>query len=359
MEAIQKSELLELQLVVTGAHLSPEFGLTYRDIEADGFTIDRKVEMLLSGDTQSAAGKSLGIGVIGFCDALTDLEPDMILVLGDRYELLSSCAAALMLGIPIAHIGGGDHGSGTIDNLVRHAVTKLANFHFVTNELALRSVIQMGENPESVVNVGSLALDSVKNSVNISRQNLAMELSINPLRAWLLVNYHPLTDRSGSSEIELKELQSAVSKLSDSYEIIWTGPNADSGHGKVFTEILRSVEMNENIHFFKNLGLNFLSVLSESVAVIGNSSSGIYEAPLVGTPTIDLGSRQAGRVCGSSVVRIPPSSHKIIEAVKLCQSGSLRFEDYPYGFDTSAPQILSEIENLESVQVIKDFYHVN
>jgi GDP/UDP-N,N'-diacetylbacillosamine 2-epimerase (hydrolysing) len=359
MEGIRDSELLELQLVVTGAHLSPEFGLTYLDIEADGFTIDAKVEMLLSGDTRKAAGKSLGIGVIGFCDTLTALEPDMMLVLGDRYELLSSCAAALMLGIPIAHIGGGDHGSGTIDNLVRHAVTKLANFHFVTNELAHRSVIQMGENPESVVNVGALALDNVKSSVNISRQHLGMALSINPHRAWLLVNYHPLTDQSGSSEIELKELQSAVIELSDSYEIIWTGPNADPGHGTVLTEILQSAEMDENIHFFNNLGLNFLSVLSESVAVIGNSSSGIYEAPLMGTPTIDLGSRQAGRVCGSSVLRIPSSSHQIIEAVKTCQSGSLRFDDYPYGSDASAPKIVAEIENREFVQVIKEFFHVN
>ena len=359
MAGIWDSELLELQLAVTGAHLSPEFGLTYKDIEADGFTINRKVEMLLSGDSRVAAGKSLGLGVIGFCDALAELQPDLVLVLGDRYEILSSCSAALMLGIPIVHLGGGDHGNGTIDNLVRHAVTKLAHVHFVTNELARRTVIQMGETVETVINVGALAIDSIMNSVRIDRSSLATELLIDPDRPWLLVNYHPLTDQSGSSEFELSELQSALSQLSESYEIIWTGPNADSGHSDVLAGIHESVEKNNHIYFFKNLGPNYISILAESAMVIGNSSSGIYEAPLVATPTIDIGLRQAGRVCGSSVLRIRPVSGQIIAAIENCRMELLKFDDYPYGEGPSAPKIVSGIEKLGPIEVIKEFRHVD
>ena len=280
MRAIQIDEHLKLQIVVTGMHLSPEFGLTYRVIEEDGFTIDEKVEMLVSSDSCVGIAKSIGLGVIGFADAFYRLQPDILVILGDRYEIFAAAQAALVARIPIAHIAGGDITEGAVDEAIRHSISKMSHLHFVTNEASAKRVRQLGENPKYIFNVGSTGLDSIKNMKLLDKKELEAELDFRFKARNLLVTFHPVTLDEVPSVAQMRELLKALDGLDDETGIIFTGANADSEGRQLNQMIIEFVKNHPNAKYFQSLGqLRYLSTISHVDAVVGNSSSGIYEVP--------------------------------------------------------------------------------
>ena len=254
MKAIHEDADLQLQVIATNMHLSPEFGLTYRDIEKDGFKIDKKVEMLLSSDTPNATAKSVGLGAIGFADAYEDLRPDMIVVLGDRYEILSAVSTALFYKIPIVHLHGGEITEGAYDDCIRHAITKMSHLHFTSTEEYRSRVIQLGEQPERVFNVGAIGIENIKNVPLMSKDELEKSLGFTIGDKCLLVTYHPVTLENSSAEEQSKNLLAALDTLKD-YRIIFTMPNSDTNGRIIMQEIEKYVEKNrERAVAFKSLG---------------------------------------------------------------------------------------------------------
>jgi UDP-N-acetylglucosamine 2-epimerase (non-hydrolysing)/GDP/UDP-N,N'-diacetylbacillosamine 2-epimerase (hydrolysing) len=303
MKEIQTDTDLQLQLIVTGMHLSPEFGLTYRTIEEDRFTIDAKVEMLLSSDTPVGIAKSIGLGVIGFADAIERLKPDIIVVLGDRYEILAAVQAALVARIPVAHIHGGETTEGLIDEAIRHSITKMAQIHFVAAEPYRKRVIQMGENPERVFNFGAPGLDNIVNLklLNLSEFEQSIGFKLGVLN--FLVTFHSVTLSENGPEFAMTELFAAFDCFPDA-KIIFTKPNSDTDGRRIVHMIDDYVAKNPNKAIaFVSLGqLRYLSAVKHVDLVIGNSSSGLIEVPALKKPTINIGERQAGRLKASSVV---------------------------------------------------------
>jgi len=321
MQEIKDDSNLKLQTIVTGMHLSPEFGSTYQDITTDGFSIDAKVEMLLSSDTPNGIVKSMGLGIIGFSDALDNLSPDIVVVLGDRFEILVAVQAAMTLGIPIAHISGGEITEGVIDDRIRHAITKMSDFHFVGTEIYRKRVIQMGEQPSHVKNFGDPGLD------NFNRLNLLtkkeLETSINfPLgKTSFLVTYHPLTVSGVNSEVEMRELLYALNQFPEA-QIIITKGNADAG-GRVLSRMVDDYgqENPSRVFVATSLGqLRYLSALRACDVVIGNSSSGIVEAPAISKPTVNIGNRQTGRLKANSIIDCDGEQISITGAINLALS---------------------------------------
>lgn len=315
MEGIRDSDSLTLQVIATGAHLSPEFGLTYRDIEADGFIIDARVDMLLSGDTAVAVTKSMGLGLIGLADAYARLQPDLVVVLGDRYETWCAAAAAMVARIPIAHIHGGEVTEGAIDEAIRHGITKMAHLHFVAAPAYRDRVIQLGENPDRVVVVGGLGLDSIERLDLLDRQELEEALDFTLGDRSLLIGLHPVTLDGVPSEVAMGELLAALAEQRGT-QLIFTMPNADTDGRVISTMIHDFVAANPNAKAFTSLGqVRFLSCLKHVDAVVGNSSSGLLEAPSFHTPTINIGSRQRGRLEASSVIDCEPTREAISAAL--------------------------------------------
>ncbi|MBU0587276.1 MAG: UDP-N-acetylglucosamine 2-epimerase (hydrolyzing) [Gammaproteobacteria bacterium] len=303
MLGIQKSANLELQLIVTGMHLSPEFGLTYREIEAEGFQIDRKVEMLLSSDTPVGIGKSMGLAMCGFSDALAELRPDLLLVLGDRYEILAAVSVAMVARIPIAHLHGGEATEGLIDESIRHAVTKMSHLHFVAAEEYRRRVIQLGESPDRVFLVGGLGIDNINQLQLLNRAELehALDFKLGPRN--LLVTFHPVTLEGDSIERQMAELLEALDELPDTH-LIFTMPNADTD-GRILLRMIENFVARHPVtcKAFTSLGqLRYLSCMRHVDGVVGNSSSGLAEAPSFRTGTINIGDRQRGRLKAVSVI---------------------------------------------------------
>ena len=307
MEEIRESASLELQVIATGMHLSPEFGLTYRDIEADGFRIDRKVEMLLSADTPSGISKSMGVAMIGFADAYDQLRPDLLLVLGDRYEILAAVTAAMIAQVPIAHLHGGETTEGAFDEAIRHSITKMSHLHFVAAEEYRKRVIQLGENPDRVFQVGGLGIDNIHRLPLLSREALEEALDFSLGERNLLITFHPVTLEQNSSLKQMKELLTAL-KLQERTKLILTMPNADTEGRVLFGMIEEFVRQNpERAKAFTSLGqLRYLSCLQHVDAVIGNSSSGLAEAPSFRIGTVNIGDRQQGRLKAESVIDCNP-----------------------------------------------------
>jgi GDP/UDP-N,N'-diacetylbacillosamine 2-epimerase (hydrolysing) len=303
MHGISRSSTLNLQLVATGMHLSPEFGLTYREIEADGFQIDRKVEMLLSSDTPVGIGKSMGLGLCGFADALAELRPDLLLVLGDRYEILAAVAAAMVARIPVAHVSGGEATEGLIDESIRHAVTKMSHLHFVAAEPYRRRVIQLGESPDRVFLVGGLGVDNIHRLDLLDRDELEHALDFQLGQRNLLVTFHPVTLEENSAERQMAELLAALQEMTDTH-LIFTMPNADTDGRILFRMIEDFVARNPNTcKAYASLGqLRYLSCMRHVDGVVGNSSSGLAEAPSFKVGTINIGDRQRGRLKAASVI---------------------------------------------------------
>jgi len=340
MKEIQTDPDLQLQIVATGMHLSPEFGLTYKMIETDGFTIDAKVEMLLSSDSPVGIAKSMGLGVIGFADTLNSLRPDILVLLGDRYEILAAVQAAMVARIPIAHIAGGDVTEGAFDEAIRHSITKMAHLHFVTNEASARRVRQLGENPEHIFNVGNPGLDYIKRVKLLGRSELEESLDFKFREKNLLVTFHPVTLEIQPAGTQFQELLTALDKLGNDIGIIFTKPNSDTDGRAIIRLMDDYVVSHPNASAYISLGqVHYLSVMSQVDAVVGNSSSGLYEAPSFGKPTVNVGDRQKGRPQATSVINCRQEASAIKEAVLQAFTLNCSGTVNPYGDGNSSVRI--------------------
>lgn len=357
MQGIKDDDNLTLQLIATGMHLSPEFGLTYREIEKDGFQIDRKVEMLTSSDTPVGTSKSMGLGLIGIADALNELEPDLIILLGDRFEIFSAATAALVARIPVAHIHGGESTEGAFDDAIRHSITKMSHLHFVAAEEYRKRVVQLGENPEHVFLVGGLGVDAIHRLTLLDRASLEDSLGIKLADKNLLVTFHPVTLENATSSEQMKELLAALDSQKET-QLIFTMPNADTG-SRVLIEIVKKyVDEHENAHVFTSLGqLRYLSCMQYVDGVVGNSSSGLIEAPSFGKGTINIGDRQRGRLKANSVIDCLPERDSITGALR--QLYSAEFQDNltntinPYGNGGASEKIVEHVREFPLNSILK------
>lgn len=361
MQGIKDSSLLELQLIATGMHLSPEFGLTYRDIELDGFRIDRKVEMLLSSDTSVGVSKSMGLGLCGLADALAELKPDMLLVLGDRYEIFAAAAAAMIARVPIAHLHGGEATQGAFDEAMRHSITKMSHLHFVAAEEYRRRVIQLGEAPERVFRVGGLGIDNILKLDLLSREDLeaALEFRLGPRN--LLVTFHPVTLEQGTAAAQMAELLAALEALQDTHTI-FTMPNADTESRVLFDLVKAFVGLRpKTAKAFTSLGqLRYLSCIKHVDGVVGNSSSGLTEVPSFKKGTVNIGDRQRGRLKGKSVIDCEPTGSDIQRAIRRLYSKDFQacLADVvnPYGQGGASEKIVEIIERYDPGTLKKRFH---
>ncbi len=363
MKGIQTDSDLQLQIIATGMHLSPEFGLTYKLIEADGFTIDSKVEMLLSSDTPVGVAKSIGLGVASLAEAMERLAPNIVVVLGDRFEIFAVAQAAMVLQIPLAHLAGGDNGLGTYDNIIRHCITKMACLHFVTHEDARRRVIQLGEPPSRVFCFGATSVENIFKMPLLTKDALGNELGVAFEKVIFLVTFHPLTMDEFSAESQLQALLSALDGFirEKNCSVIFTKSNADNG-GRMLNHILEAyVKCNSNCHLFDSLGqMRYLSMIKHASVVLGNSSSGIYEAPYLQTPTVDIGSRQRGRAAPTSVIRCEADENTIREAILAALAFEFNDVVMIYGDGNTSIKILGKIKEFIDFPglVIKEFFDI-
>jgi len=318
MKEIGEDPELELQIIVTGSHLSPEFGLSYKKIEDDGFIINEKLEILLSSDTATGMAKSLGLSVIGFADAIQRLQPDMLVILGDRYEIMAAAQAAMLLRIPISHISGGESTEGVVDEAIRHSITKMSHLHFVAADIYRKRVIQLGEEPKRVFNYGDPGLDNIRKLSLLSRDELERQINFKFAELNFLVSYHPVTLDVNSMEDRTLELLTALDNYPEAH-IIMTGSNADTG-GRTISQLLKEYahDREERVFYSPSLGqLRYLSAMKHCQLVIGNSSSGIVEAPAMKTASINIGDRQKGRLKAASIIDCNENCQEIIRAIDL------------------------------------------
>jgi GDP/UDP-N,N'-diacetylbacillosamine 2-epimerase (hydrolysing) len=363
MKAIQANPDTELSVCVTGMHLSPEFGLTYQQIEADGFQIDGKVEMLLSSDTTVGISKSIGLGLIGFADLFDRINPDWILVLGDRFEIFSAVTAAMVSRIPVAHCHGGEATEGLIDEAIRHSITKMSQLHFTATEEYKNRVIQLGEQPNRVFQVGALGIENINRLNLLSREEFESSIDFKLSNLNFLVTFHPVTLEYSTAEEQFKELLLAFDQFQEA-GIIFTKPNADSD-GRVIIQLIDDyVKKNsQRVVAFNSLGqLRYLSAILHCQVVIGNSSSGLIEVPSFKKPTVNIGDRQRGRIEAESVVTCKPVKESIINSIHLVLSqkfqGILKNVSNPYGNQNASTSIIRTILNTPLKNILKkEFYN--
>ncbi|EMJ92117.1 UDP-N-acetyl-D-glucosamine 2-epimerase, UDP-hydrolysing [Leptospira alstonii serovar Sichuan str. 79601] len=339
-------------------HLSPEFGLTYKEIEKDGFSIDRKIEILLSSDSAVGVSKSIGLGMIGFSEAYNDLSPDIILVLGDRFEILSAVSAALIAKIPVAHLHGGETSEGAFDESIRHSITKMSHLHFVAAEEYRNRVLQLGENPSHVFLVGGLGIDGIQKLNLLKKEELESSLDFKLNRKNLLVTFHPVTLENFTANDQMKELLTALEKLNEETNIIFTMPNSDTDSRIIFDLIRKFAESHHNVCYFTSLGqARYLSCLQFVDAVVGNSSSGILEAPSFKIGTINIGDRQKGRLKASSIIDCEPNRNSILNAFEKLYSadfqGNLPGTVNPYGEGGASEKIVKILETVKVEGILK------
>ncbi|MDI6688679.1 MAG: UDP-N-acetylglucosamine 2-epimerase, partial [Desulfobacterales bacterium] len=336
MKGIQEDSDLELQIIATGMHLSPEFGLTYRQIEEDGFKINKKIETLLSSDTPVGISKSMGLGMIGFAEAYEDLMPDIVVLLGDRFEIFSAAATAMIARIPIVHLHGGETTEGVFDEAIRHSITKMSHLHFTANEEYRNRVIQLGEDPARVFNVGGLGIDNIKKLKLMGREEFEDSINFRLCPKNLLVTFHPVTLEHTTVREQFQNLLNALDELEDT-KFIFTKPNADT-EGRIITQMIDDY-VSKNSHktiAFVNLGqLRYLSTLQFVDGVVGNSSSGLTEVPTFKIGTINIGDRQRGRIRAESVINCEPTKEAILTAIRKLYSkefqNKLKNVKNPYG----------------------------
>jgi GDP/UDP-N,N'-diacetylbacillosamine 2-epimerase (hydrolysing) len=361
MEGILEAPELELQVVVTGMHLSPEFGLTYRAIERDGFTIDRRVEMLLSSDTSEGIAKSMGLGLIGFGTVLSELTPDLLLVLGDRFEILAAVAAALVARVPVAHLHGGEVTQGSFDDAIRHSITKMSHLHFVAAEAYRRRVIQLGEQPERVFLVGGLGIDNIHRLKLLERAELEEALGFRLGARNLLVTFHPATLEGESSATAMRELLAALDQLRNT-NLIFTMPNSDT-EGRVLTAMVREfVAAHPNARAYESLGeLRYLSCMKHVDGVVGNSSSALIEAPCLRKGAVNVGDRQRGRLRAGSVIDCGADRDSIAAAIARLYSpefqASLGAVSNPYGSGHAAQKVVQILREYSLKGLLKKVFY--
>ena len=361
MKEIDDDKDLELQIIATGMHLSEEFGNTYQQIEKDGFTIDKKVDISLSSDTELAISKSMGLGMIGFSVAFNELQPDMLIVLGDRYEIFSASSAAMIARIPIAHLHGGEATEGLIDEPIRHSITKMSHLHFTaTNEYRNR-VIQLGEQPDMVFNVGGLGIDNIKKLKLLTKSELEKTINFEFGEKNLLVTFHPVTLENSTSETQFQELLESIDKLKNT-QVIFTKANSDT-NGRIINSMIDNyVVKNDNAIAFQSMGqLNYLSALQFMDGVVGNSSSGLLEAPSFKIGTIDIGDRQKGRIKADSVISCLPNKNSISIAFQELYSKQFRSivgkVENPYGKGGASKKIARIIKDISLVNIVKKSFY--
>ncbi len=361
MQGIKDEPSLTLQVIATGMHLSPQFGNTYQEIEGDGFAIDRRVEMLTGSDTPVWIAKSMGNGMIGFADALDELQPDLIVVLGDRFEIFSTVASALIARIPIAHIHGGELTEGNFDDALRHSITKMSHLHFVAAEEYRHRVIQLGESPDRVFNVGGLGVDNIARTKLISKDELERDLQFKFQEQNLLVTFHPVTLEPDSGVEQLRELLDALDSFPD-IGLIFTKPNADTGGQLMSGLIEKYVNSRANAVSYASLGAaKYLSTFACVDGVIGNSSSGLLEAPSFMVGTVNIGDRQKGRLQAQSVISCDPDKHKIETAIRKLLSDDFRSVVQnvisPFGSSGASAKIVEIIKKANLVDLrVKTFF---
>ena len=361
MERIRAEPALSLQVAVTGMHLSPEYGSTYRVIEEDGFPIDRKVEMLLGSDSPVALAKSLGLGVAGFADALESLRPDLLVILGDRFEILAAACAALLAKIPVAHLHGGEATEGAYDEAIRHSLTKMSHLHFVAAEEYRDRVLQLGEDPERVFLVGGLGVDAIKQTPLMSRAELEESLRFGLGPKSLLVTFHPVTLDETSSDRQMEELLAALEPLSDT-RLIFTMPSADAGSRSLWRQVESFVESHPNARAVTSLGQRrYWSCVSHVDGVVGNSSSGLIEVPTFRKGTVNIGDRQDGRLKAPSVMDCEPDRASIAAAIARLYSPefnrSLAAVKNPYGEGGASEAIVKILRDIPLAGLVKKRFH--
>jgi len=364
IKQLLKDETVEVRVVVTGAHLSHEFGLTYKEIEQDGIRIDRKIDIMLSSDSPSAISKTMGIAMMSFADYFAERRPDIFIVLGDRYETLAVCCAAANERIPIAHLYGGEATEGALDESFRHAITKLSYLHFTSTEDYRRRVIQLGESPDRVYNVGSLGVENVLHEPLLPRAELEEILDFSLEKPYAVITYHPVTLEHQTAQKQFVTILNVL-EYQQNLSLLFTKANADEG-GRVINKMIDSyVEKHNNATAFTSLGTQkYLSAVAYSSVVIGNSSSGIIEVPSLHVPTINIGDRQKGRIQAESIINCEPTekdfSEKLAYAVSEESQQKAKSCTNPYGEGNTSERICSEIRHFLSHtpdNLKKTFYH--
>jgi len=361
IKEIEKDKDLELQLVVTGMHLSPEFGLTYKEIEKD-FKIDKKIEMILSSDTVVGISKSMGLAQISFAEAYEELRPDILVVLGDRYEMFSAASAAMIARIPIAHLHGGERTEGAFDESFRHAITKMSHLHFTATEGYRNRVIQLGEQPNRVFNVGAIGVDNIKKLDLLSREEFESSIGFKLNKRNLLITFHPVTLEDNTAEKQLQSLFNAIDKLNNIH-VIFTKSNADTNGRLINKMIDQYVDNNrQTACVFASLGqLRYFSAMQYVDCVVGNSSSGLIEAPSFNVATVNIGNRQKGRILASSVICCEPTEKSILHALSCVFSESFKYTltnvENPYSKKHTVKKIVEKLSeySLDNI-LMKRFY---
>lgn len=353
----------DIRVVVTGMHLSSEFGFTYKEIENDGFIIDKKIDILLSSDSSVSVSKSMGLAIISFADYFSFLKPDLLLVLGDRYETLAVAIAAMNERIPIAHIHGGEKTEGAIDDAIRHAITKLSYIHFTSTDEYKKRVIQLGENPDRVYKVGAIGVENILKEKLLTKKELLNYFKIDESKPYAIATFHPVTLETDTAKKQVVELLE-VCKEYKNINFIFTKSNADE-NGRILNNIIEDYELkNDNIKLFSSLGMiRYLSAIKYSFMVIGNSSSGLLEAPTFKVPTINIGDRQKGRIKADSVIDCTPDRISIKNAIKKAMSMEfkqvLKNTVNPYEDVNTSDKIIEVIKKYmlkEKIELKKTFY---
>jgi GDP/UDP-N,N'-diacetylbacillosamine 2-epimerase (hydrolysing) len=364
LKEIQASSDLELKMIVTGMHLSPEFGLTYKQIESDGFLIDRKVEMLLLSDTSTGISESMALGMIGFSDAYKEFQPDLILVLGDRFEIFSAVTAATISKIPIAHIHGGETTEGAFDEAFRHSITKMSHIHFTATEVYRNRVIQLGEQPKHVFNVGAVGIDNVKRLKLLSKIEFEESIGFKLGKQNLLVTFHPATLEKATVESQFENILRALDELEETH-IIFTKANADTGGrtiNRMIDDFVSKRQKKSVVH--TSLGqLRYLSAIQYMDGVVGNSSSGIIEVPSFKVGTINVGHRQLGRIKAASIIDCKPSYDGVKSALNKLFSSNFQKKVTstinPYGGGGASEKIIQQIREVSLKGILKkSFYNL-
>ena len=363
MRMVKNSQNIEIQIVATTMHLSPEFGLTYKEIESDGFTINKKVEMLLSSDSANGTLKSMGLAVIGFADALEDLKPDLAVILGDRYEMLAAAQSCLIYKIPVAHLYGGEITEGAYDDSIRHAITKLSCLHFTSTEEYRKRIIQMGESPERVFYVGSLGVDNIRTESTMSLAELERSLDFNLGGKFLLITFHPVTMEHSTAATQCDALLKSLEEVNADYQLLFTLPNSDT-EGRVIASKVKEYVL---AHPDRSLAVDSLgktryyTALKYASAVVGNSSSGLIEAPSFGMPTLNIGDRQKGRAHGESVVDVAATYQDIKAGLQKVLSDDFRqiatVAKNPYEKENTLRNIYDVITNYPLDNIVKKHFY--
>lgn len=360
IKGVNEDSGLELQLLVTGMHLSPEFGLTWKLIEHDSFPITKKIEILLSSDTSVGITKSNALALISFAEAFEELKPEIVVLLGDRTEAFAAAQASLIAGIPIAHIHGGELTEGAYDDAIRHSITKMSHLHFTATQEYRKRVIQMGEQPETVFNVGAIGLDNVQKLKLFSSEEFENSIGRHLLKRNLLITFHPVTLENQSSALQFQNLLDALNEQADTL-LIFTKPNSDKD-GRIIIQMIDAY-INDNPEkavAFTSLGqLRYLSAIQYMDAVVGNSSSGIIEVPAFNVPTVNIGDRQKGRIMGPTIFNCEPEKEEIIKAI----NNALNFDrtkqyQHPYGNGNTSETILRILKTTNEFYLKKRFYDI-